>query len=100
MPEQRINAVLRQQAALGLGHQGQGVLLTSDIIMAVQDRNYVSFLYSYPNLIPLPAREVRRVAAAVEPYVFEWIYGAWWNRIIPVTRKLPCAARSRATSRR
>jgi hypothetical protein len=57
MPEQRINAVLRQQAALGLGHRGQGVLLTD------------SFLYSYPNLIPLPAREVRRVAAAVERYI-------------------------------
>ena len=32
-----------------------------------------------PNLIPLPAAAVRRVAAAVAPYAFEQLYGAWWG---------------------
>ncbi len=39
-------------------------------------------MYSYPNLIPLPAAEVRRMAAALEPYAFERIQGAWWGTTI------------------
>jgi hypothetical protein len=61
------------------GAGGKGVLLTGDIIQVVPDRN-VSFMYSYPNLIPLPARQVRHIVAAVEPFAFDRIYGAWWSR--------------------
>ena len=39
-------------------------------------------MYSYPNLIPLPAGEVERIVAAVEPFEFERIYGAWWERVV------------------
>jgi hypothetical protein len=39
-------------------------------------------MWSYPNLIPLPARKVRQVVAAVEPFAFDRIYGAWWDRRI------------------
>ncbi|MEJ2749684.1 MAG: MBL fold metallo-hydrolase, partial [Anaerolineae bacterium] len=58
-----------------VGADGQGALLTGDILQVVSDRRYVSFMYSYPNLIPLPAREVRRIVAAVEPYAYDRIYG-------------------------
>ena len=61
------------------GAGGKGVLLTGDIIQVVPDRN-VSFMYSYPNLIPLPARQVQQIVAAVEPFAFDRIYGAWWGR--------------------
>jgi len=44
-------AVLHWQA----GANGKGALLTGDIIQVVQDRRYVSFMRSYPNLIPLGA---------------------------------------------
>lgn len=64
------------------GAGGQGVLLTGDTIMVVQDRRYVSFMYSYPNLLPLPATAVRRIAAAVEPFAFERLYGGWWEKIV------------------
>ncbi|MCB8983374.1 MAG: MBL fold metallo-hydrolase [Ardenticatenaceae bacterium] len=64
------------------GADGKGVLLTGDILNVVSDRRYVSFMYSYPNLIPLPAREVRRIVAAVEPFAFDRIYGAWWDRVV------------------
>jgi hypothetical protein len=37
------------------GANGKGALLTGDIIQVVQDRRYVSFMRSYPNLIPLGA---------------------------------------------
>lgn len=64
------------------GAQGQGVLLSGDIIQVVQDRRFVSFMRSYPNLIPLPARAVEHVVQAVEPYAYERIYGAWWDTIV------------------
>lgn len=64
------------------GAAGRGALLTGDIIQVAQDRRFVSFMYSYPNLIPLPAREVRRIADAVAPYAFDRIYGAWWDRVV------------------
>ena len=58
------------------------VLLSGDIVQVVQDRRWVSFMYSYPNLIPLPASEIRRIVAALEPYEFDRIYGAWWDRVV------------------
>ena len=57
-------------------------LLSGDIVQVVQDRRWVSFMYSYPNLIPLPASEIRRIVAALEPYEFDRIYGAWWGRVV------------------
>jgi len=66
---------------------GRGALLTGDIIQVIPDRNFVAFMYSYPNLIPLPARTVTRVAAAADPFEFDRIYGAWWDRVIPTGAK-------------
>ena len=39
-------------------------------------------MYSYPNLIPLPAHAVRRIAASVRPFRFERMYGAWDGRTV------------------
>ena len=61
------------------GANGKGALLTGDIIQVVQDRRYVSFMRSYPNLIPLRATAVNRILEAIEPFSFDQIYGAWWN---------------------
>ena len=61
------------------GADGKGVLLTGDTIHVVQDRRYVTFMYSYPNMIPLPTAKVRRIVAAVEPYTFDRLYGGWWD---------------------
>ena len=48
----------------------------------VQDRRYVSFMRSYPNLIPLPAPAIHKIVQAVEPFPFDRIYGAWWDTIV------------------
>ena len=40
-------------------------LLTGDIIQVIPDRTHVAFMWSYPNLVPLPDAEVQRLAAAV-----------------------------------
>ncbi len=64
------------------GADGKGVILSGDILSVVQDRRWVSFMYSYPNLIPLPASTVRRIVEAVEPFEFYRIYGAWWGNTV------------------
>src|SRR5437764_7403011 len=61
------------------GANGKGALLTGDIITVVQDRGYVSFMRSYPNLIPLGPAAIRRITDAVEPLSFDQIYGGWWK---------------------
>jgi glyoxylase-like metal-dependent hydrolase (beta-lactamase superfamily II) len=57
-------------------------LLSGDIVQVIPDRGWVGFMYSYPNLIPLPEAAVRAIAEALEPYEFDDIYGAWWDRIV------------------
>ena len=65
--------------AASRGCGSKGALLTGDIIQVVQDRRYVSFMRSYPNLIPLGATAIHRILETIEPFSFEQIYGAWWN---------------------
>src|SRR5258708_37516954 len=64
------------------GAEKQGLLLSGDIISVVADRNWVSFMYSYPNLIPLPASVVRRMSDTATQYNFERLYGAWFATIV------------------
>jgi hypothetical protein len=61
------------------GANGRGALLTGDIIQVVQNRGWVSFMRSYPNLIPLGPAAIRRILETTEPFAFEQIYGAWWK---------------------
>jgi hypothetical protein len=64
------------------GAGGEGALLSGDIVQVIPDRTHVGFMYSYPNLIPLPPTTVQRIAAALDPVPFETIYGAWWGTIV------------------
>jgi glyoxylase-like metal-dependent hydrolase (beta-lactamase superfamily II) len=57
-------------------------LLSGDIVQVIPDRRYVSFMYSYPNLIPLPPSKVKRIADALAPFEFDTIYGAWFDRFV------------------
>ncbi len=61
---------------------GAGALFSGDIVQVVSDRDWVSFMYSYPNYIPERPRIVRRALRLLEPYPFSRVYGAWWNRIV------------------
>ena len=70
--------VLHWAGALG----GRGALMSGDILQVVPDRKHVSFMYSYPNYVPLNRRTVEAIVAAVEPYPFDAIFGAWWNFVI------------------
>jgi hypothetical protein len=59
------------------GAGGKGVLLSGDVIQVVPDRRYVSFMYSYPNYIPLGPGAIHRILAAVQPFEFDRVYGAF-----------------------
>jgi hypothetical protein len=64
------------------GAGGRGALLSGDIVQVVPDRDWVSFMYSYPNLIPLPGSEVERIRGVLETLPFDRIYGAWWHTLV------------------
>ena len=65
------------------GAGGAGALLSGDVVQVVADRRWVSFMRSYPNLIPLPAARVTDIAARLAPWRYERIYGAWFDRVVP-----------------
>src|SRR5215831_19384402 len=65
------------------GAGGRGALLSGDIVQLIPNRNYVSFMRSYPNLIPLSGPAVARIGATLEPFSFEAVYGAFFDRVIP-----------------
>jgi glyoxylase-like metal-dependent hydrolase (beta-lactamase superfamily II) len=64
------------------GADNQGVILSGDILQVTQDRRWVSFMRSYPNMIPLNADVIRRIEASLSGLAFERIYGAFWGRNI------------------
>jgi hypothetical protein len=62
--------------------EGEGALYSGDVLQVAQDRRHVSVLYSYPNMIPVNAATIRRIAAILEPYPFDRVYGAFEGRVI------------------
>jgi hypothetical protein len=62
------------------GAEGRGAILSGDILQVAADLSRVSFLWSYPNMMPLSAATVRRIADTVAPWKFDRIYGAFPGR--------------------
>ena len=69
------------------GADGKGALFTADTINVVADRRWVSFMYSYPNQIPLNATAINGIVSAVEPYAFDRIYGSWPGAVVQTDAK-------------
>src|SRR5699024_1124837 len=64
------------------GTDGRGAVCSGDILQVVADRRWVSFMYSYPNLIPEHPDTVRRAVRTLEPVAFDIVYGAWWGKVL------------------
>jgi hypothetical protein len=64
------------------GSDGRGALLTGDILQVVADRKHVSFMYSYPNFIPLSVAAVDQIVQSVAPFEYDRVYGAFWGTAI------------------
>jgi hypothetical protein len=64
------------------GAGGKGVLFSADQPMVCMDRRWVTFLYSYPNMIPLPIRAVKRIVDDLRPFAFDRIYGGFTGKVV------------------
>jgi DNA-directed RNA polymerase subunit RPC12/RpoP len=64
------------------GEKGSGALMTGDMPQVCPDRRYVSFMYSYPNLVPVDSATVRDIVSKLEPYNYSRLYGAWPQFIV------------------
>lgn len=69
------------------GAGGKGALLTGDTLAVVRARTHVTFMYSYPGVIPLPAAAVRRIADAIAPFPYARVYDGFWDGIINADAK-------------
>ncbi len=67
-------------------------LFTGDIVTVVMDRRFVSFMYSYPNLIPERPQRIERAVRLLEPLPYDAIYGGWWGRVVPREAKAAVTA--------
>ncbi|HEU5440710.1 MAG TPA: MBL fold metallo-hydrolase [Ktedonobacterales bacterium] len=56
---------------------GAGALFTGDTIKVVADTRWATFMYSYPNTIPLDERTVRHIAQSVATRRFAHLYDGW-----------------------
>jgi hypothetical protein len=64
------------------GPRPGGALFAGDVPQVVMDRRHVSFMYSYPNLIPMRTRDVRSLRARLSGYDYADVYGYTWGREI------------------
>lgn len=69
------------------GASGKGVLLSGDQPYVCQDRKWVSFMYSYPNLIPLGPAAIRQVVKSLKPFAFDRLYGAFPDQVVKTDAK-------------
>ena len=66
---------------------GDGVLMSGDMPQVCPDRRYLSFMYSYPNFVPLSAAVIRGIVQTLEGFGFDRIYGAVPGWIVPCGAK-------------
>jgi hypothetical protein len=64
------------------GAEGRGILFSGDQPQVCMDRRWVSFMYSYPNLIPLSPPAIRRIVNSLEPFDFARLYGAFPHYVV------------------
>jgi len=62
------------------GPRAGGALFPADAMQVVLDRRHVTFMYSYPNYIPMPPADVRAMRARLRGFAYEDVYGFTWGR--------------------
>jgi glyoxylase-like metal-dependent hydrolase (beta-lactamase superfamily II) len=64
------------------GADGAGALLTADTLYVLPDLKHVTFMYSFPNQIPLRPASVRGVIDTIADLQFDRVYSGWFGRVI------------------
>jgi hypothetical protein len=62
------------------GADGRGALLAGDQPQIGLNPEIVSFMWSYPNFLPLGAKAIRQILASLEPLAYDRLYGAFASR--------------------
>lgn len=62
--------------------RGEGVMLSGDIVQVTPGARAVSFMWSYPNLLPLSAPTVSSIIQRLDKVKFKKLYGAFDGRDI------------------
>ena len=73
------------------GAGGRGALLTGDTLFVTPGQQWVTFLWSTPNYVQLPPRDIERIVAAAEGLDYDRIYSGWWDAKIPAGAKAAVA---------
>jgi glyoxylase-like metal-dependent hydrolase (beta-lactamase superfamily II) len=64
------------------GAEGRGMVCSGDTLTVAMERKTLTFMRSYPNFIPLSAKLVQGIGAALEPFQFDRIYGHHFDKVI------------------
>jgi glyoxylase-like metal-dependent hydrolase (beta-lactamase superfamily II) len=64
------------------GPRGRGALFVGDSPQVASNRRGVSFMYSYPNFIPMLPANVRRMRELLAPFDYDDAFGFSWGRNI------------------
>jgi glyoxylase-like metal-dependent hydrolase (beta-lactamase superfamily II) len=64
------------------GPRSGGSLFPGDAVQVGMNRRRTTFMYSYPNMIPLPPADVRRIKDRLAPLAFDDVFGFTWGRQI------------------
>ncbi|OUE61788.1 hypothetical protein AZ002_004005 [Citrobacter freundii] len=60
----------------------EGVVLSGDIVQVTPGAHAVSFMWSYPNMLPLPAATVSNITQRLSKVKFKQLYGAFAGKDI------------------
>ena len=58
------------------------MLFAGDLPQVCMDRRWVSFMYSYPNYVPMKPDDVRGMRSRLCGYAFQDVFGYTWGRNI------------------
>jgi hypothetical protein len=64
------------------GAAGKGAILAGDQPQVAMDPRWVSFLWSYPNMVPLNRAAVEGIVSSLEPLDYSRIYGAFGRHVL------------------
>lgn len=64
------------------GPRPGGALFPGDALQVVLDRRHVTFMYSYPNYMPMKSSDVKSMRSRLAGYGFEDVFGYTWGRNI------------------
>lgn len=56
-----------------------GALFPGDALQVAYDRRHVSFMYSYPNLVPMKTSDIRAMQGRLAGYDFADVFGFTWG---------------------